>query len=403
MKEIFKEFYSEYKIDFNKLQDDTVVVFDTNSLLNIYRYSQNTSNKFIEAIKKINKNIWIPYQVGLEFNLNRKKIMKELQDAPLDFQNNIESNLNKFKNQVTNLINQYVIKSTDAKGIKSTLVKQLEESCANFTETFVLKQTKELLNLVNTDTDYLDSLVDLLNGKVGCSYDQKRIDEIVAEGKNRYLLEIPPGYEDIKDKQGKYRSFNGITYPLEYGDLIFWYQILDKAKEEHIKKVVLITDDNKPDWWYFIDKQNNLGPRAELKNEIIRYSNAELIMINSNSFIQQIEETERDIVEEPFFVVDYSKAEKEKSYLNDFQLNLNYEENLKKSLDALELYIETYYRNHELEYQQIPNSVASDLYEIKEMKGILNLYNKIDEELAKKASISLAKKLSDLESKYLLK
>lgn len=307
MKTQFKEFYSSEKIDFNKIKDDTLVVFDTNSLLNIYRYSKDVSEKFLQAVQKINKNIWIPYQVGLEFNLNRKTVMREVAKAPEVFRNGILKEVNSFENQVNNLINQYVIKSVDAKDVKTELKDKFKKTLRSLVDNFLNEDFTNLSNLIKTEEESFNRLIGFLDGKVGLPYEQERINEIVKNGEERYKLSIPPGYADEKVKKENSISFNGITYPAKYGDLIVWNQIIDKsASDKNINKVVFITDDNKPDWWYFIGTER-IGPRAELKNEMIRIGKAELIMINSNSFIQQMEDTLEDLIEEPkdfFFVFD---------------------------------------------------------------------------------------------------
>ena len=43
-------------------------VFDTNVLLNLYRYPKDVSSEFINVLKHIQDRIWIPYNVGLELS-----------------------------------------------------------------------------------------------------------------------------------------------------------------------------------------------------------------------------------------------------------------------------------------------------------------------------------------------
>lgn len=298
MRNKFKEFYSATRVDFNNLGEDTIVIFDTNSLLNIYRYSSETSNKFLSALEKISSNIWVPYQVGLEFNLNRKKVMSNINMAPSNLDDEITKILDKCKNQFINGINEYVVKSVDAKDVKNNIIDNFSGKIEGIKEELLNKELESLKILIQTDEDHLNSLINILDGNTGDSYNQEDIKRIIKEGEERYKLSIPPGYEDQKTKKDQITSFNGLVYPSKFGDLIVWKQIIDYANsKENIEKIVFITDDNKPDWWYFIGTQK-IGPRAELKNELFREANAELIMINSNAFIQQIEMTDANIVEE---------------------------------------------------------------------------------------------------------
>ena len=60
---------------------------------------------------------------------------------------------------------------------------------------------------------------------------------IVNEGKLRYEFQIPPGYQDLKEKIGTQI----------FGDLIVWKQILSHAKAIN-KNVIFICNDLKIDW-----------------------------------------------------------------------------------------------------------------------------------------------------------
>jgi len=46
-----------------------------------------------------------------------------------------------------------------------------------------------------------------------------------------------------------------------------WKEIIEKAKSDNLKSMVLITGDIKPDWWY-VQSGKRLGPKKELLNEI---------------------------------------------------------------------------------------------------------------------------------------
>jgi hypothetical protein len=61
----------------NELFEDGIFVFDTNVLLNLYRYSSKTSMALISAFKKLSQGIWIPNQVAYEFMKNRCEVIKE--------------------------------------------------------------------------------------------------------------------------------------------------------------------------------------------------------------------------------------------------------------------------------------------------------------------------------------
>jgi predicted nucleic acid-binding protein len=76
MKNSFKEYNPLTPKEIEVLWKNSIFIFDTNILLNLYRYSDETSLKLIETIEAL-KNIWIPYQVGLEFYRKRLIVISE--------------------------------------------------------------------------------------------------------------------------------------------------------------------------------------------------------------------------------------------------------------------------------------------------------------------------------------
>ena len=95
----------------------------------------------------------------------------------------------------------------------------------------------------------------MFEGKVGTPYTEEKLGKIYKEGEKRYKKKIPPGYKDI-DKPG---------FEI-YGDLVLWFQVIDKAKSEK-RQIILIVDEKKEDWW-FKSKGKIIGPRPELINEM---------------------------------------------------------------------------------------------------------------------------------------
>ena len=75
MKELFSEYHKLSEADTKSVWNDSLIVFDTNVLLNLYRYTDSTRNEYIEAIKRYKDRLWMPYQVALEFNRNRASVI----------------------------------------------------------------------------------------------------------------------------------------------------------------------------------------------------------------------------------------------------------------------------------------------------------------------------------------
>lgn len=54
-----------------------IFVFDTNALLNLYRYTDATREQLLELLGSLSDRVCIPYQVAHEFFLNRATVISE--------------------------------------------------------------------------------------------------------------------------------------------------------------------------------------------------------------------------------------------------------------------------------------------------------------------------------------
>lgn len=284
MKKIFREFLHKDEIGFTNLDESTLVVFDTNTLLNIYRYSNSTQNKFINSVKKIKDNIWIPYHVGLEFNLNRKDAIYRLKDNEKETLKSMRKNIKDFRTSMKEtLFSTSTLRSSDTTKFKNKILKYIDDELDKL-DIKLAKKNEELYDFIRPEKDLADEIATLFDGRTGHSYSKKELEDVLKDADIRYENEIPPGYKD-KDKSTIY--YNDLEINKSYGDLIVWHQILDKARNDSIKRVVFVTDDVKEDWWYII-KGERVGPRAELKNEMLRESEADFFMIDSNTFLSKM-------------------------------------------------------------------------------------------------------------------
>ncbi|MHB0925092.1 MAG: PIN-like domain-containing protein, partial [Gallionellaceae bacterium] len=77
MKSLFPQYADVSELDYGKVWKQALFVFDTNVLLNLYRYQSNTRDELLEVLNKLSGSIWIPHHVGLEFQRNRLKVIAE--------------------------------------------------------------------------------------------------------------------------------------------------------------------------------------------------------------------------------------------------------------------------------------------------------------------------------------
>lgn len=167
----------------------------------------------------------------------------------------------------------------------------------------------------------LEQLLSIYEGKVGSEFSEDELKKIEQEGKIRYAEEIPPGYKDKSKENGDKR--NNV-----YGDFLVWKQILKYASSEK-KDIILVTNDQKEDWWEILHSQT-LGPRVELKKEFFKETSQKFYMYSMRSFITRFEsgnevKIERDTIDEIEFYsrIIHHKANKSdlREYYNSFESN----------------------------------------------------------------------------------
>jgi|SRR5712692_1989289 len=77
MKGLFPQYADSSNQDYGNVWKQALFVFDTNVLLNLYRYQSSTRDELLNVLGQLSGRIWIPHHVALEFQRNRLKIIAE--------------------------------------------------------------------------------------------------------------------------------------------------------------------------------------------------------------------------------------------------------------------------------------------------------------------------------------
>lgn len=85
MKDTFLGYSRKTENEIKKIWLNGIIVFDTNVLLNLYRYSKATRETFVDLIKKFKDKIWLPHQAALEYNKNRYEVISDQEKAYKEF------------------------------------------------------------------------------------------------------------------------------------------------------------------------------------------------------------------------------------------------------------------------------------------------------------------------------
>jgi hypothetical protein len=110
------------------------------------------------------------------------------------------------------------------------------------------RKRKALETMISQD-HFAELLLSLFDKKIGEAPDEKNLEQLHEQAKERYEKERPPGYSDLKVK----------GLPDAYGDYVGWRQLMDMAAHEK-KDFILVTDDSKEDWWQRVSGKT-IGPR----------------------------------------------------------------------------------------------------------------------------------------------
>lgn len=278
MKGRFPGYYRPTQAELDALwQDGTLVVLDTNILLHLYRVPASTRNLLLSILERLKDRLWIPHQVGIEYQRRRLSVIRDAFSASRRLLTDIEKAHEQFERAVQ-------AAQPEKRGLRR-IPAALTEIHTRVTR--IRDDVQEAIadQLSPAADDFIRDAIDALIGdKVGDPPDSQ---EVLAgwykQGAARFALQMGPGYKDAKKANSPSPKFfaGGLTFESEYGDLVLWKQILQYTAKQGIKKVVFVTQDNKEDWWCRVSDPANSdaitqGPLQELAEEIRREGRVDL-------------------------------------------------------------------------------------------------------------------------------
>lgn len=278
MKQTLSEFYSPSSDEYKELWEKALIVLDTNVVLNVYRLPATARDEFISVLDLIKKQIWIPYQVALEFQRRRLTVIA----AERKITEDVLSSARDMFAELTKKVESLQIDKRGVDAQTGPLLQNLENANNELVKALESAHAAQLD--ISASDPIRDRLDGILSGKIGdAPKTQTKLDELVLDGVSRFENKIPPGFADAdKDKNPSEASFvhNQIRYERKYGDLILWRQLISKVSLEGIKHVILVTADKKEDWWWR-EHGKTIGPHPELIREIKEKANVDLFWMYS--------------------------------------------------------------------------------------------------------------------------
>lgn len=255
-----------------------LVSFDTNALLNIYRYKESTAKQYLTALAAIKEQVWLPYMVGLEFHTLRAEVLKQEKK----FIEKIYSKIEKFKEETQKEISSKEHSSFPQELFTKKLNEYMEELLS------IIDQSKnDFPDLIRKD-HIREKIVKIFRGKVSEPLNEQLLQNIYNEGELRFKNKIPPGYKDEQNKVDCYKLYGDLVIQTKYSDFIIWYEIRKKAHDSK-KNIIFVTDEKKEDWIWEVNGFQ-LGARPELVTEIQNKYGTKFSIISSSQFISLMSE-----------------------------------------------------------------------------------------------------------------
>jgi|TARA_R100000049_G_C1941238_1_gene85452 predicted nucleic acid-binding protein len=272
MKKNLPHYFNENKKSYQRIWEDGIFVFDTNAILNLYRYSSDNTKKWIELLKKINDRTILPYQVADEFLKNRAKVIS---DRAIPYNKSIEK-----CQEIIDIFSpeaEHPFSETEQpRKIKSSLESLKSE----------LEKTRDriLLRISPERDQILEQLDKIFRDCIAEEPSKEELDQIYADGKKRYTEGIPPGHKDQNKAPQNFDSISESEKNRIFGDLIIWKEIL-KISERESKDIIFVCNEKKEDWMEKVSGKI-IGPSPALKREFHDTTGRKIIIYNSKRFMQ---------------------------------------------------------------------------------------------------------------------
>ncbi|HHV7367705.1 PIN domain-containing protein [Escherichia coli] len=411
MKSVFCGFYSAANASLKNiwLSEATLFVFDTNCLLNLYRCEEHTREEIIDVMRELMGKTWIPFQVGFEYQRNRRIVIEES-----------ISSLNKIQDELKKIYTQNILSSGSVKkhlyNALSEEVSTLQQELQQSIDLYIKEKIEPRINSKKkiAEHDFIrDNIDDIIGANIGNIPTQEHINSINELGQKRYLNKRPPGFKDESKKDVSF--FSNIEFQDKYGDLYLWKEIIEKAKDEKIENVIFVCDDNKSDWW-FIHAGKTHGPLEALKTEICTEAKIiEFRLINQLTFLHEakqfldninISDSSLKEVEELSQNTEYTQERKNNKlydYFNFYRPDSENTKNKKITKSYDNPYVEVYMDRIENIHSTISKaesiiSTAQEILEETEVfeanNGYINYDNLLDTKLKLLSEISKLKSLT---------
>jgi hypothetical protein len=265
---MYSWYLNAQNIDVKHLWENALLSVDTNVLLDLYRYHDETRMSILDAMRYFSGRTWLSYQASEEFFRNRKKAIVSVSS---EFSNAI-SKIDEYKKELDKIISALssvrVIPKSISVELQNGADAQIQKAISE------LKSSQEAFPKFLDSDPVLDSLLVLFEGAVGDRPSESELNELYKIAKKRVEEKVPPGYMDAGKKEGN----------RQFGDFLLWNQIVEHAKKVK-RPIILVTSERKEDWWE-VYSGKTVGPRMEMVEEAMLRSGQLIYIVQTERFLK---------------------------------------------------------------------------------------------------------------------
>jgi uncharacterized protein len=264
----FESYRTVTDADYRSLFTSGLVVLDTNVLLNLYRYHEQTRRELLNVLANLGDHLWIPHHVMGEFWQRRPTLLQDPRGVE-----DVVRDLEQYKSTYNERVRNWATRVGLPPKHTSELLDTSNLAFRRVTEAIrKLGSDEALSDAGDTERDPIVAKLNIIfDGRVGNPLTPDALRLKIEEARQRFKDNRPPGYRDA----GKKQNFAG--------DYLIWAETLGEAATRSVN-VLLVTGDVKDDWWR-IENGQAKGPRPELVAEMADIAGVKLFMLRPESLL----------------------------------------------------------------------------------------------------------------------
>lgn len=261
MKHNFLGFYNTSPSEKQNIINSAIITIDSSLLLDVIRIQHGELFLKILNTNQFVDRLWLPYDAAWMYH----NLMHDVIKRQIDKVKSSLSYLQRFNQYVENPSSHpYIDEQTMIK--LNMLTGELRQQ--------LQKEIKEL-SLTMRRNNVKDSIATLFDEKLGTSYDESEMIQLIQEAKKLYSSETPPCVNLYRSNIERVRFHNYIAF----------MQMIKKSKECN-KPICFITNRITPDWFY-TNQDSIISTRHELINSFYNQTENKFLCISAYWFVSK--------------------------------------------------------------------------------------------------------------------